>query len=159
MIATQLTVKSQKVQCWTRFCIFVELLAIAASPLPTSAASSLITDAEMRVIMSKVVTPSNITRITYGLDQGGAASVTLWYGSLPAKGVAEIQTRFVARQLVAALVAAGHDPDREMTGVFVWAEEGGLVTASGEPGVLLLGHTHYNWGTGRLDWDAENLDR
>jgi len=77
---------------------------------------------------------------------------TLEYLDLPRGGLAtvEIDTKDVARTVLAQLLKAGRSPRQEGTIVFVYAQQTGLKGETGAALVRPLGHTYYDYNSDTL---------
>jgi len=77
---------------------------------------------------------------------------TLEYHDLPRGGLAtvEIDTKDVARTVLAQLVKASRTPTQEDITVFVYAQESGLKGETGAALVRPLGHTYYDHNSDTL---------
>jgi hypothetical protein len=82
-------------------------------------------------------------------------SVVLWYKetpSSPSQVEVEADMEDIASQIVKALAASGHDPQKEWNGVHVHAQQGGFTTVTGKPGVKWFGTTYYDYNKDTLVW-------
>lgn len=77
---------------------------------------------------------------------------TLEYLELPRGGLTtvELDTKDVARTVLAQLVKAGRSPMQEGIIVFVYAQQTGLKGETGAALVRPLGHTYYNYNSDTL---------
>jgi hypothetical protein len=77
---------------------------------------------------------------------------TLEYLDLPRGGLVtvEIDTKDVARTVLAQLVKAGRSPTQEGIIVFVYAQQTGLKGETGAALVRPLGHTYYDYNSDTL---------
>ena len=77
---------------------------------------------------------------------------TLEYPDLPVGGLltTEIETKAVARNVLAALMKSGRSPKEEGINIFVHARQTGLRGETGAALVRPLGHTYYDYNSDSL---------
>jgi len=80
-------------------------------------------------------------------------SLTLHFKERPTLSEARYDAEDIATKVMRALVAEGHDPKKDWTRVYVHAEEDGLTTITGRPGVRPFGTAYYNHARDQIEWD------
>lgn len=84
-------------------------------------------------------------------------SLVLHYKSFPPRGMidADLDTKTVARAVLAELVKEGQRPARDSISIFVWAQQDGLRGETGKPLVRVFGDARYNYNTDQISFEPQ----
>lgn len=128
------------------------LAAVAAYAMTSASAQAAATKAEMSEIVAAL--PKTGFWQKAELQDGSSDSVYLLYSALPESRLIPKNDAASALQFILkSLVQKGHNLQRESITVFINAEQTGLTTISGKPGVRPLGSAHYDYNNDSFVWE------
>lgn len=89
------------------------------------------------------------------VDQNDAGNITLSYKSDPrGLDVVKADTRRILTDVLQGLVKDGHNPSKEWISLFVFGQQDGLSTVTGQPGIRAFGDSYYDYNLDMIAWQA-----
>lgn len=119
--------------------------------MPIQCYASPVTVDEIQGIIKKIPLQSNWRSVD--VDKNDAGNITLSYkndpGGLP---VVQADTRHILTDVLQALVKEGHNPSKEWISLFVFGQQDGLSTVTGQAGVRPFGDSYYDYNLDTITW-------
>lgn len=87
------------------------------------------------------------------VDKNDPGNITLSYKSDPGNlAVVQADTRHILIDVLQGLVKEGHNPSKEWISLFVFGQQDGLTTVTGQPGVRAFGDSYYDYNLDTIAW-------